>query len=83
MLPCPCPPIMSRVCRPTRGQLQGAVTSEDFDFFLGPLSLRTMPGPDSLPYELLKSSLQQFKEQIFKCINAILLKCPQPHGWVA
>jgi ribonuclease HI len=63
--------------------LQGAITSEDFDFFLGTLPLRTMPGPDCLPYELLKSSPQQFKEQILECINAILLKeAVPPASWL-
>ena len=50
---------------------------------LGTLPLRTMQGPESLPYELLKISPQRFKEQILECINAILLKEAVPHGWAA
>ncbi len=36
-----------------------------------------------MPYELLKSSQQQFKEQILECIKAILLQeAVPPASWL-
>ncbi len=39
---------IQRVPPDSGATLQGAITSEDFDFFLGTLPLRTMQGPDCL-----------------------------------
>jgi hypothetical protein len=63
--------------------LQGAITEEDFEFFLKTLPSRKAPGPDGVPYELLKCAPAQLKEVVLECINAILTKqAVPPASWL-
>ncbi len=65
---------ISRVPPDSGATLQGEITGEDFEFFLNSLPLRTAPGPDQCPYELIKCAPANLKAVVLKCINAILTK---------
>ena len=65
--------------------LRGAISKEDFEYFLGQLPCRTAPGPDMMPYELLRHAPEPLKTAVLDGINTILTKQapPQCLGWVA
>ena len=72
-----------RVPHDAGATLQGAITEEDFEFFLNTLPSRKAPGPDGVPYELLKCAPAQLKEVVLECINAILTKqAVPPASWL-
>jgi hypothetical protein len=64
--------------------LAGAISRDDFGYFLWQLPFRTGPGPDRLPYEMLRYAPEPLKAAVLECINSILTKqTPQPTGWGA
>jgi hypothetical protein len=74
---------ISRVPPDSGATLQGEITEEDFEFFLNSLPLRTAPGPDQCPYELIKCAPAKLKAVVLKCINAILTKqAVPPASWL-
>ena len=63
--------------------LQGEITDEDINFFVNSLPVRTAPGPDKCPCELLKCAPAKLKAGVLKCINAILTKqAVSPAYWL-
>ena len=63
--------------------LAGAISRDDFEYFLGQLPFRTGPGPDRLPYEMLRYAPEPLKAAVLECINAILTKqTPPPANWL-
>ena len=53
--------------------LRGPITREDLDWYLGTLRNGRAPGPDEVPYELLKLAPEKLKHSLHECINAILV----------
>jgi hypothetical protein len=61
--------------------LAGAISREDFE--LQQLPRRRAPGPDRLPYELLRYAPERLKAAVLECINAIITKqAPPPANWL-
>ena len=58
--------------------LRGGVSKEDLEHFEGDLPCRKAPGPDGIPYELLRCAPESLKEAVLECINAILTKQVHP-----
>ena len=58
--------------------LGGAVSKEDLEHFMGQLPCRKAPGPDGIPYELLRCAPESLKEAVLECINEILTKQAHP-----
>ena len=63
--------------------LAGAISRDDFEYFLGQLPFRTGPGPDRLPYEMLRYAPEPLKAAVLECINAILTKQTPPPSQLA
>lgn len=63
--------------------LRGAITWEDFVFYLGKLPNNKAPGPDSIPYELWKHAPDPLKRAVLACVNGVLSesKIP-PRSWL-
>ena len=58
--------------------LAGAISRDDYDYFVRQLPCRTAPGPDRLPYEMLRCAPEPLKVAVLECINAILTKQTRP-----
>jgi hypothetical protein len=72
-----------RVPPSARETLRGAITAADFDFAMGQLPNNRAPGPDGLPYEILRHAPESMKETIRACINSILIgEAPPPLSWM-
>jgi hypothetical protein len=56
---------------------------EDFEFLLRQLPNNRAPGPDGLPYELIKEAPDSLKNIILTCINTILTgNARPPQSWL-
>jgi hypothetical protein len=54
-----------------------------FEFALGQLLNNRAPGPDGIPYEILRHAPESMKETIRACINSILIgEAPPPRSWM-
>jgi hypothetical protein len=63
--------------------LRGAITMEDFEFLLRQLPNNRAPGPDGLPYELIKEAPDSLKSIILTCVNKILTgDARPPKSWL-
>ena len=63
--------------------LRKAVSMEDFEFLLRQLPNNRAPGPDGLPYELIKEAPDSLKNIILTCINTILTgNARPPQSWL-
>jgi hypothetical protein len=67
-----CPDVIPQVPPSARETLCGAITAADFEFYLGQLPINRAPGPDGLPFEILRHAPDSMKETILACINSIL-----------
>ena len=62
--------------------LRGAITTQDFEFFVGRLPNNRAPGPN-LPFELLRHAPGSMKEVVRTCINLVLTReAPPPRSWL-
>ncbi len=62
--------------------LRGAITTQDFGFFVGRLPNNRAYGP-SLPYEFLRHAPSRMKEVVRTCINLVLTgEAPPPRSWL-
>jgi hypothetical protein len=52
--------------------LCGPISREDLDFYVSRLPRNKAPGPDGLPYELIKDAPDSLKDVILLAINSIL-----------
>ena len=63
--------------------LRGAISMADFEFLLALLPNLRAPGPDELPFELLKHAPDGVKRVILDCINSILTgEAIPPRSWL-
>ena len=63
--------------------LRGAISETDFEFLLQQLPNKRAPGPDGLPFELLRHAPDGMKETILACVNGILTgEAPPPRSWL-
>ncbi len=63
--------------------LWGAISKDDFAYFLGQLPGRTAPGSDQMPYEMLRYSPEPLQGAVLDGVNAILTKqAPPPASWL-
>ena len=63
--------------------LRGAISMADFEFLLEQLPNWRAPGPDGLPFELLKHAPADVKKVILTCINGILTgEVAPPRSWL-
>ena len=63
--------------------LREAVSLQDFEFLLRQLPNNRAPGPDGLPYELIKEAPDSLKSIILTCINRILTgDALPPQSWL-
>jgi hypothetical protein len=69
-----------RVPPSARETLRGAITAADFEFALGQRLNNCAPGPDGIPYEILRQAPESMKETIRACINSILIGKAPPLG---
>jgi hypothetical protein len=58
--------------------LSGAISKDDFAYFLGQLPGRTAPGLDQMPYEMLRYSPESLRGAVLDGVNAILRKQAPP-----
>ena len=78
-----CPDGIPRVPPSALETLRGAITVADFDFILGQLLNNRAPGPDGLPFEILRHAPDSMKETIRTCINSILVgEASPPRSWM-
>ena len=78
-----CPDGIPCVSPSARETLRGAITAADFEFALGQLLNNRAPGPDGIPYEILRHAPESMKETIRACINSILTgEAPPPRSWM-
>jgi ribonuclease HI len=78
-----CPDGIPRVPPSARETLRGGVTAADFEFVVGQLPNNRAPGPDGLPFEILRHAPDSMKETIRACINSILIgEAPPPRSWM-
>jgi hypothetical protein len=76
-----CPDGIPRVPPSARETLRGAITAADFEFVVGQLPNNRAPGPDGLPFELLRHAPDSMKQTIRACINSILTgEAPPPRS---
>ena len=52
--------------------LRSPISCDDLNYCLGQSPYGRAPGPDHLPYELLKGAPDQLKETLRECLNSIL-----------
>ena len=65
------------------GRLCQWKSQEDFEFLLRQLPNNRAPGPDGLPYELIKEAPDSLKNIILTCINTILAgNARPPQSWL-
>jgi len=63
--------------------LRGAISEDDFEYFLGQLPGHRAPGSDQLPYELLRQATKTFKGAVLDGVNEILtMRAPPPASWL-
>ena len=63
--------------------LRGAISEDDFEYFLGQLPGHRAPGSDQLPYELLRQATKTFKGAVLDGVNEILtMRPPPPASWL-
>jgi len=68
---------------PAGATLRGPVARNDLDWYLATLSNGLAPGPDEVPYELLKFAPEELKHSLHECINAILVDgLAPPADWL-
>lgn len=63
---------LPKVPSDARESLRAPITMNDLDFYLQHLPDNRAPGPDGLPYELLKHAPCLLRNAVRACINAIL-----------
>jgi ribonuclease HI len=72
-------PILPAGCQE---RLRGAIAREDFDHYRSTLPNNKAPGPDGLPYELIKSGPEPLVSLIFEAVNVILTSADlTPLNW--
>ena len=72
-----------RVSPDSRESLRETISMEDFEFLLRQLPNNRAPGPDGLPYELIKEAPNSLKSIILNCINKILTgTAVPPQSWL-
>ena len=58
------------------------ISREDLAWYLSTLPSRKAPGPDGMPYELLKYGPPSVREAVFEAVNAILTRAARvPSSW--
>jgi hypothetical protein len=68
---------------PAGATLRGPITREDFDFHVDQLRRGKAPGPDEIPYELLATAPEAFKDTLLECLNEVLAGGrPPPPDWL-
>mmetsp|Transcript_37221 Transcript_37221/g.99058 ORF Transcript_37221/g.99058 Transcript_37221/m.99058 type:complete len:2324 (+) Transcript_37221:2749-9720(+) len=74
---------LPRIPPTAKETLRSPITMEDLDFYLQHLPDNRAPGPDGLPYELLKHAPCLLRKAVRTCINAILAdsRIP-PSNWL-
>jgi len=73
-----------RIPPDARETLRGAIMADDFEFLLNQLPNNRAPGPDGLPFEILRHAPPSVKETIRACINSILTgEVLPPQSWMS
>ena len=57
---------------PVGATLRGPISRADLDWYIGTLRHGRAPGPDEIPYELLRYAPEELKQSLHACINSIL-----------
>ena len=63
---------------PAGATLRGPVELADIEFFLSGRGNGHAPGPDELPYELIRTAPMAFKQVLLDCLNQVLVSGSAP-----